>query len=456
MTRLTFLGAAETVTGSRTLVETGGSRLLVDCGLFQGVKRLRLKNWDPFPVDPKSLEAVALTHAHLDHSGYLPRLCRLGFEGSVYCTRGTKALLEILLPDSGFLQEEEARLANKWKYSKHHPAQPLYTMKEADECLKRLRPVDFHQDFEPLRGVTARYTRAGHILGAGCLTLGIPEGKLVFSGDVGRPDDPIMRPPEPLPAADFLVVESTYGDRRHPDEDVEEIAARAIRETVERSGVLLVPAFAVGRAQHLLRIVSELRERSRIPAIPVFLNSPMSISATGIYCDFPQDHRLDPDQCRLMSKAAHYVHTAEESKALENREGPMMIIAASGMATGGRILHHLKRFLPEPTTTVLFVGYQTPGTRGAALLSGADEIKIHGKYVPVKARILQVEGLSAHADYAEIIDWLRKSSVSPRKVFVTHGEPAAADALRHRLTETFGWKASVPREDEAVGLEGPA
>ena len=453
MTRLTFLGAAETVTGSRTLVETGKGSLLVDCGLFQGIKRLRLKNWEPFPVDPKSLAAVVLTHAHLDHSGYLPLLCRLGFSGPVFCTRGTKALLEILLPDSGFLQEEEARLANKWKYSKHHPAQPLYTKAEAEECLKSLRPVDFHSDFEPLPGIPARYTRAGHILGAGTLSLQLPEGRLVFSGDVGRPHDPIMQAPEPLPPADFLVVESTYGDRRHPAEDVEEIVARAIRETVERSGVLLVPAFAVGRAQHLLHSVARLREQGRIPALPVFLNSPMSISATEIYCDFPQDHRLNTEQCRLMSEAAHYVRTSEESKALETRSGPMMIIAASGMATGGRILHHFRKYLPDPNTTVLFVGYQSPGTRGAALVGGAEEIKIHGKYVPVKARILQVEGLSAHADYSEMIDWLRSSGASPRRVFVTHGESAAADAFRRRLTETFGWKVSVPREDEGVDLE---
>jgi metallo-beta-lactamase family protein len=350
------------------------------------------------------------------------------------------------------LQEEEARLANKWKYSKHHPAEPLYTLREAKNCLELLRPLDFHESFEPAPGIGARYTRAGHILGAGCLSLYLPEGTLVFSGDVGRPEDLVMMPPEPLAKADFLVVESTYGDRRHPGDDAEEIIAGEIRETVEKRGVLLVPAFAVGRAQHILRVIASLKEGGSIPHVPVFLNSPMSINATGIYCDHAGEHRLSARECESLCAAAQYVRTAEESKALEGRAGPMVILAASGMATGGRILHHLKRFLPEPTTTVLFAGYQAPGTRGASLLAGSEEVKIHGRYVPVKAKIRQVEGLSSHADYAELIAWLRQSGISPRKTFVTHGDPAAADSFRLRLKEAFGWNAVVPREDEAYEI----
>ncbi len=448
MIRVTFLGAAETVTGSRYLVETGRSRILVDCGLFQGWKRLRERNWLPLPLDPATLDAVVLTHAHLDHTGFLPRLCQTGFSGPVYCTAGTADLLKILLPDSGHLQEEEARHANHRGYSKHHPAMPLYTREAAEQCLAQIRPVDFYTDFVPAAGVQARFTRAGHILGSGCLALHLDGTALTFSGDVGRPNDPIMKPPDPLSPTDFLVVESTYGDRRHPPEDVAESLAKWVNASVARGGVMLVPAFAVGRAQHILRLLDQLRGEGRIPAFPVYLNSPMSISATEIFRRHAEDHRLSQAACDHMCAAAHYVQTVEESMALDTRSGPMLIIAASGMATGGRILHHFRRFLPDPKNAVLFVGYQAAGTRGASMLAGAEEIKIQGAYVPVRAQVSQIQGLSAHADYAELIAWFRASGISPRRVFVTHGEPAAADAFRRRLRETFGWDAVVP-EDRA-------
>jgi metallo-beta-lactamase family protein len=446
MPALSFLGAAETVTGSRTLVTTDGARVLVDCGLFQGLKRLRQRNWEQPPFAPNAIDAVVLTHAHIDHSGYLPRLCKLGFTGPVYCTPGTKDLLGILLPDAGHLQEEEARHANRGGYSKHAPALPLYTRAEAEECLDQLVAVRFGERFEPVAGLAARFGRAGHIIGAAWLALEVDGTRVAFSGDVGRPADPIMRAPEPLPPTDVLVVESTYGDRRHPDEDSTAAVARIVDETVGRGGVLVVPAFAVGRAQHLLHVLAGLRAARRIPDVPVYLDSPMAIGATDVFTRHPGDHRLSAADCDRMRALATCTRTAEESMEIDRSDGPMIIVAASGMATGGRVLHHLVRFLPDPRTTVLVVGYQTPGTRGRALLDGADELKIQGRYVPVRARVAQIEGLSAHADHAELIEWLRRSAIAPRRAYVTHGDAAAADAFRRRLREAFEWEAVVPTD----------
>jgi metallo-beta-lactamase family protein len=426
------------------LLETDRTRLLVDCGLFQGYKKLRERNWASLPFDPSALDAVLLTHAHIDHTGYLPRLCKLGFQGRVYCTHGTSDLLRILLPDSGYLQEEDAKRANKYGYTRHHPAEPLYTREDAENCLPQLTARAFDESFEPAGGVTATFTRAGHIIGSACLALRIGGTTLTFSGDVGRPNDPIMKPPAPIAATDYLVIESTYGDRRHPAEDVGEALVSVVCEAVEKRGVVLVPAFAVGRAQHLLHLLAQLGTAGRIPEIPVYLDSPMSIDATGLFCDHKQDHRISEAECRAMCRVAKYSRTSEDSKAIDGRSGPMIVISASGMATGGRILHHLRRFLPDERNTVLLVGYQGAGTRGRALLDGADELKIHGQYVEVKAHVVQIEGLSAHADYAELIQWLEPASLSPRRVFVTHGEPTAADAFRRRLRDRFGWNAVVP------------
>jgi metallo-beta-lactamase family protein len=444
---LRFLGAVDTVTGSRYLVETAGQRVLVDCGLFQGPKKLRERNWAPLP---DAIDAVVLTHAHIDHSGFLPRLCKEGYAGPVYCTRGTADLLGLLLPDSGFLQEEEAKHANRGGYSKHRPALPLYTRADAEACLAQLVPVDYHAPFAPAPGFIARYSRAGHILGAASLHLAAGGTTLAFSGDVGRPNDPIMKPPEPLPRADHVIVESTYGDRRHPPGDLSGEVARIVSETVRRGGVVVVPAFAVGRAQHLLHMLYHLR--GRIPDVPIYLDSPMAIDATALYAAHRDDHTLSEAEYAAMCKLARYSHTADDSKAIDRSTEPMIIISASGMATGGRVLHHLTRFLPDERSTILFVGYQAAGTRGRSLVDRASEVKLLGQYVPVRAHIVQLDGLSAHADYAELLAWLRASELAPRRVFVTHGEPAAADAFRRRLHDELGWNARVPELGEAVVL----
>jgi metallo-beta-lactamase family protein len=450
--KISFLGATGTVTGSRYLLANDDARVLVDCGLYQGLKRLRERNWQEPSFDPARLDAVVLTHAHIDHSGYLPRLCKLGFRGPIYCTPGTRDLLRFLLPDSGHLQEEEARHANRGGYSRHHPALPLYTRAEAERCLEQLRAVPFDERFILAPGLDARFGRAGHIVGSAWLSIATGERAITFSGDVGRPNDPIMRAPAPLPPTDILVVESTYGDRRHPDERVLETLARVVVEAVARGGPLIVPAFAVGRAQHLLYLLTVLRDEQRIPDLPVFLDSPMAVGATEVFCEHTEDHRISKADCDRMCKLATCTRTPDESKAIDQRGGPMIVISASGMATGGRVLHHLARFLPDPRTTVLLVGYQSAGTRGRALADGAADLKMFGGYVPVRGHVVQMESLSAHADYAELIDWLRASDLRPQRVYVTHGEPSAADAFRRRLVETFGWNAIVPADGATYDL----
>lgn len=441
-----FLGAAETVTGSRYLVEAQGARVLVDCGLFQGWKRLRERNWAGLPFDARSLDAVILTHAHIDHTGYLPRLALLGFRGPAYCSKGTADLLHILLPDAGYLQEEEARFANKRGYSKHRPAKPLYTREDAEACLDLLTRKPFYERFEVKPGVTGRFTRAGHIVGSACLELDLGDRTLAFTGDAGRPADPIMKPPDRLPKCDALITESTYGDRRHAEAAVDRAFEQIVNATADRGGVVLVPSFAVGRAQHLLHLVATLKSERRIPDIPVFLDSPMAINATDIFCRHKDDHRLSEDQCRAMCRVAACSKTPDDSKAIDRRSGPMIVISASGMATGGRILHHLEQFLPDDRNTVLLVGFQAAGTRGRSMVDGAGEIKVHGRYVPVRARITQLRGLSAHADYHEMLDWFRASAIAPSHVFVTHGEPTAADAFRRRIRDSLGWEAVVPAD----------
>jgi metallo-beta-lactamase family protein len=449
---ITFLGATGTVTGSKYLVTSGSTRVLVDCGLFQGFKQLRLRNWAPLPVEPAAIDAVILTHAHIDHSGYLPRLVKGGFAGRVFCTAGTRDLCEILLPDAGYLQEEEARNANRHGYSKHRPALPLYTEEEARRALPRLTPVDYDDEQSLGNGLRLRFLPAGHIVGAAIVRVSDSESSLVFSGDLGRPHDPVMVAPAAIREADYLVLESTYGDRRHESSDPTVALANIINRTVQRGGVVLIPAFAVGRAQSLLYCLHVLKKTKAIPDVPVFLNSPMAVDATGIFCRHLGEHRLGQGECRQACAVARYVTTVEESKALNRRQGPMIVIAASGMATGGRVLHHLRAFAPDPNSTILFAGYQAGGTRGAAMVDGAEAIKIHGEYVPVRAEVVQLDGFSAHADYTEILHWLTHFENPPRQTFITHGEPAAADALRQRIEEQLGWCCQVPEYRQRVTL----
>lgn len=450
---ISFLGATGTVTGSKYLVHAGGKKILVDCGLFQGYKQLRLRNRAPLPVEPREIDAVILTHAHLDHSGYLPLLVKNGFAGKVYASEATRDLCAILLPDSGHLQEEEAEYLNRHKFSKHAPALPLYTRADAERSLASFAPVEFAHDVDLGGGLTLRLLPAGHMLGSALVQLRCAGETLLFTGDLGRPNDLIMVAPETVTHADYLVVESTYGDRRHDPADPKAQLAKVINRTAARGGAVIVPAFAVGRAQTLMYLIHLLKQTRAIADIPVFLNSPMAVNATRVYHNHRGEHRLTPDQCDAMCSAAKIVNSVEESKALNLRKGPMIVISASGMATGGRVVHHLKLFAPEARNTILFVGFQAGGTRGAAMLNGADSIKIHGEYVPVRAEVVNIDNLSAHADYVEILAWLEYFELPPRQTFVTHGEPKAADALRHRIEESLGWRTRVPEYLETVRLE---
>jgi metallo-beta-lactamase family protein len=450
--RITFLGATGTVTGSKYLITTGTKRILVDCGLFQGLKELRLRNRAPFPVDPASIDAVVLTHAHLDHSGYLPLLVRDGFRGPIHSTPATRSLCGILLPDSGHLQEEEANYANRHGYSRHRPALPLYTQADAEFCLDYFAPTPFGEDVELGGGLVARFSPAGHVQGAAMVSLRGEGLDLLFSGDLGRPGDPLLPPPAIVRSADYLFVESTYGDRRHDDIDPLVQLEAVISRTSSRGGVLLIPSFAVGRTQTLLYLLYCLKREGRIPDLPIFVDSPMAASAIRIFREHPDEHRLTPEECEAVCEVAHAVESVEESKRIGAMRYPRIIISASGMATGGRVLHHLKTFAPDARNTVLFAGHQAVGTRGAAMLGGARTVRIHGHDVLVNAEVAKLDNLSAHADYVEIMDWLNHFETAPRETFVTHGDPVPAEVMRVRIEETLGWRARVPRYLETVEL----
>jgi metallo-beta-lactamase family protein len=453
--KIQFLGAAGTVTGSKYLVTSGDSRVLVDCGLFQGLKQLRLRNWASLPLDPTALTAVVLTHAHLDHSGYLPLLVKQGFRGRIHCTQATFELCKLLLPDSGHLQEEDAEYANRHGFSKHKPALPLYTEEDAGKCLRYFHPVDIDRAIPLGAGLHAELSPAGHILGATSVLLTDGATRLLFSGDLGRPNDPIMVAPRPPVETDYLVIESTYGDRLHSRADPTDELEAVITRTTRRGGVIVVPSFAVGRAQLLLYYIHRLKLQGRIPAdLPVYLNSPMAVDVTGLYERFHKEHRLDAKECAAVCHTASYVNTVEESKQLNTRTRPMVIIAASGMATGGRVIHHLKAFAPDARNTILFSGYQAAGTRGAAMLGGAATIRIHGQDIPVRAEIAALSSLSAHTDQAETLEWMQKLPRPPRTTFITHGEPVAADALRQQIEHRLGWKTHIPENRETVDLAG--
>ncbi|MGE0098933.1 MAG: MBL fold metallo-hydrolase [Hydrogenophaga sp.] len=448
-----FLGGAGTVTGSKYLVEHDGQSLLVDCGLFQGYKQLRLRNRDPLPVMPNHIGAVLLTHAHLDHSGYLPLLAREGFHGKVWATPATRDLAQILLPDSGHIQEEDAAYANRKGFSKHAPALPLYTEEDARRSLKLFHTVPMHQAFEPLKGWTTRFSGAGHILGAASVLLEVGGRRILFSGDLGRPDDSIMLAPEAPPAADVVVCESTYGDRDHPDEDVLAELGPALQRVSARGGTAVVPVFAVGRAQALLHAIAQLKASGQLPhALPVFLDSPMAIHSTELFARHLGEHRLSAEQCRAMGHAVKMVRTADESRAIARQHGPKVILAASGMATGGRVLHHLVQYLGDHRNMVVLTGYQAPGTRGATLANGGTQLRIHGQDLPVRVEVVQLTSASAHADAGQLMAWLRSLPTPPRRVFVTHGDMEAADRLRHRIETELRWQALVPEHGSTWGV----
>lgn len=449
--KIKFLGATETVTGSKYLLKSGDQSLLIDCGLFQGKKELRLMNRDTFPVEISTISAVVLTHAHLDHSGYLPLLIKKGFRGPVYSTSGTRDLCKLLLPDSGKLQEEEASYANKRGFSKHHPALPLYTKEDAEKSLQQFETVPFERE-QQVGNFKITFYPAGHILGSACVRVSDKSASILFSGDVGRPNDLIMRPPREGLEADYLVIESTYGDRVHEAQDPFDQLETLINRTVKRKGVMVIPAFAVGRSQALLYAIYKLKDQKRIEDIPVFLNSPMAVNASGIYCDYKDEHRLSDEECKGTCGVARYVSSVEESKALNKKTGPMIIVSASGMATGGRVVHHLKAFAPDPKNMIVLSGFQAAGTRGAALAQGAKEIKIHGGYVPVLAEVVNLNTYSAHADKNELQNWLKTFKRLPKMTFITHGEASAAGSFKSTLEKSLGLKASIPTYLQEVEL----
>ena len=452
---LQFLGAARTVTGSKTLVTAGATQVLVDCGLFQGLKELRLRNWMELPVDPATIDHVVLTHAHIDHTGYLPRLVALGFHGTVWTTEGTRELSDLMLRDSAHLQEEEAAFANRRGYSKHNPALPLYRVTDAERALSHFRTVDFGRTVPLSDTVAMTFHRAGHILGSAIVELAVTKDgetrRLVFSGDLGRYDSFLMKDPEAAPAGvDYLVVESTYGNREHGDVDPKAFFADLIRRIVRDRSVLLVPAFAVGRTQEVLLLLKEGMNDGSIPRVPVHLDSPMAIDATEIYCRHTDEQRAEHHHeggkgCAFFFGALEIHQTVEDSKRLAAMHGPRVIISASGMATGGRILHHLRVRLPDPKNIVVFVGFQAQGTRGRSLVDGADTVRMFGEEIPVRATIAKIDALSAHADRSELLRWTATiGAKAPRRTFVTHGEPEAAESFAQLHRDERGWDMRVP------------
>jgi len=459
--RVKFLGGAQSVTGSRFLLEINSANILVDCGLFQGVKEIRKRNWETFPVEPSKIDMVLLTHAHIDHSGYLPKLVKEGFRGQIIMTEPTLDLVKILLLDAGKLQEEEAEYAQKKGYSSHEKPEPLYTMEDAEQVFGLLHPIQFDEEVSLTESVSLTAYNAGHILGAAILKLRI-RGEhqvktMVFSGDLGRYNDPILNPPIGLPKADILFIESTYGDRKHDTNTPEEFLATAINETYQKGGVSVIPSFAVGRTQLLLYYLYKLQQKGKIPQIPIYVDSPMAIDVTKLYKDHMHYHRLGPslqeDNSNPFShKNLHYYQSQESSMSLNNLRGDAIIISASGMATGGRILHHLYKRLPNEQDSIIFVGYQAEGTRGRKLLEGDKYSRMYGLDVEVKASIYYIDGLSAHGDQDELLRWADCLAGKPKMTFVIHGEKTASETFAEKLHERFGWNTVVPNYLESFEI----
>jgi len=461
MPSLTFLGAAGTVTGSKHLLDTGAAQVLVDAGLFQGLKELRLRNWEDLPIAARHIEAVLLTHAHLDHVGYLPRLVKQGFRGRVFCTGGTKELARLILLDSAKLQEEDARYANRKGYSRHKPALPLYTTEDAMRAIELLQPVGFHRPMPVAPGIEATFVPVGHLLGAAAIEVTLKDNgtRIVFGGDLGRFGRPVLRDPESIASADVLLLESTYGDREHPPDDDGEALARVIRETANRGGRVIIPAFAIGRVEEVLYWIKKLEDEKRVPPLPVFLDSPMALAGLELYAD--RTHELDPEfhengggMDGFTSSLFRAITSTEDSKALTLSHQPSIIVSSSGMATGGRVLHHLRASLPDERNAVVFVGFQAVGSRGRSLVEGAPQVKIHGQLVDVRARVVEIDSMSAHADASEILRWLRGFTSPPGITYLVHGEPGAQQVLRGRIEAELGWRVEIPAHGDTVGLPG--
>lgn len=442
--QITFLGAAQTVTGSKFLIQQSNKNIMVDCGLYQGLKQFRLRNWNKLPIDPAKLDSVILTHAHIDHSGYIPLLVKNGFEGEIFASKATVDLCSILLPDSGHLQEEEALFANRKHYSKHKPALPLYTQLDAINSLTHLHAVNFGQVIDLGQGIKAYLKPAGHILGAASVYVSYGDKQLLFSGDLGRQHDNIMFPPAPPDPVDYVFCESTYGDRAHVKGSSQDELEEIINNTVAHGGSILLPAFAVGRAQHVLYDIYCLKKKGSIPDIPVYVDSPMATDVTKLFYHYSNLHRLSQEEASEVCQTATYMQTVDDSKALTAMKMPRLIISASGMATGGRVLHHLRQMLPDYRNSVVFCGFQAPGTRGDRLVEGESRIKMFGQYVSVEASIYNLETLSAHADRAEILIWLKQMKSAPKKLFVIHGEPEASKELGELINKELSWNTEVP------------
>ncbi|MBT2597149.1 MBL fold metallo-hydrolase RNA specificity domain-containing protein [Arthrobacter sp. ISL-72] len=453
--QLRFLGATDSVTGSRYLVEAGGKRILVDCGLFQGYKVLRDRNRIPFHVHPRSIDAVLLTHAHLDHSGYIPALVRGGFSGPVYATEGTTELCALLLPDNGHSQEEDAAYARGTGSSRHNPPVPLYTAADAARSLDRFREQGFDTPLQLGGDICATFLPAGHILGAAQLRLEVEQHHVHFTGDLGRKEDPVTFPPRKLGATDVLVTESTYGNRAHSSLDPELQLGEIITRVAQKNGVIMIAAVAVGQAETLLLHLSRLRGKNAIPDLPVYVDSPMAMDASALYQRHRDGHRLKEREYEDMYKTARMARTVAESNVLNLRGGPMVVISGSGTLTGGRIVQHIAKYGSDPKNAIILSGYQTGGTRGAALAAGERELRILGRDIPVRAEVIQVQGLAAHADSDGLIEWMGSAGRRPRMTYITHGEPAASDALRVRIKRELGWRARVPEHLESISLADP-
>ena len=450
--KLTFFGGAGTVTGSKILLEANYKKILIDCGLFQGLKELRKKNWDALPIDLNNLTSVILTHAHLDHTGYLPLLVKNGYKGPIYCTKPTKDLTEVILLDSGKIHEEDAKRANKYNYTKHKPAKPLYNIKDAKEAIQKLKGFNFNQWYPIDENIHFKFINSGHILGSAFVLIKINEKIIVFSGDIGRKQPVILNPYEYVSHADYLIVESTYGNRLHPKSDIKSELLKYVNHTYSKGGSLIIPTFSVERAQEIIYILSVLKQEQKLPNIPIYLDSPMGVNATNIYYSYKNHHNFSEENISSMKSTVQLISEVQASRSVVNDESPKIVLAGSGMLTGGRVLHYLDKMIEDKKNSILIVGFQADGTRGRALLSGDTELKFFGKYHKINAEVFKINEFSGHADQSELLDWLQHFKTAPILTFINHGEPHQSQALKTKLNTKLNWKCTVAKMNEVYYL----